>query len=126
MNTKTDQELLTIYDGLPSLLDIATERVEITGGYVYGIQDELREEYRVAGLPFRWSMPFRSVFSCMHCGHGETQVKHVLENPAMKDKDPILHSVELSEENVHEIREHGVVFSAACRRFLAHILSPSE
>ena len=126
MKIKTDQELLAIYDALPSLLDIATERAKVLGGYLYDIQDDLRGEYRLAGQPFRWSMPFRSVFSCMHCGHGKTQVKHVLENPRMKEKDPTLCTVELSEEDIHKIREHGVAFSAECRRFLAHVVLPSR
>ena len=63
---------------------------------------------------------------CPHCGHSDTQVKHVLENPAMKGDDPTLHTVELSEENIHAIREHGIAFSATNRKFLAHITPPSK
>jgi hypothetical protein len=126
MKNNTGQELLATYDALPCLLDIATKQAEISGGYVYDIQDDLREEYRAAGKPFRWSMPFRSIFSCRYCGHGETQVKHILENPLMKDVDPTLFTVELSEEDIHEIREHGVVFTAIIQKFLANILPPSK
>jgi hypothetical protein len=118
MEPKTDLEILTIYDALPSLLDIATVRAESTGGYVYGIQDDLREDYRSAGKAFRWSMPYRSVFVCQYCQHVDTQVQHELENPPMKKVDPGLYQVRLLEEDIHEIREHGVNFSIDCRNFL--------
>ena len=124
MNKITDLELLNIYDELPSLLDIAEERVKDSGDYVYGIQDDLREKYRLAGQPFRWSMPFRSIFSCIYCSYANTQVKHVLENPAMKGIEPTLYIVELSEEDVHKIREHGIPFSAALKKFLTQFTIP--
>lgn len=126
MTPKTDQELLSIYDSLPSLLNIATAKARVSSDYVYDIQDNLRDEYRAAGMPLRWSMPYRSVFSCMQCGQVDTQIKHVLENPLIKDKDSTFSTAELFEEDIHEIREHGVAFSTECRRFLAHVSTQSR
>jgi len=121
MENKTDQELLTIYDAIPSLLDIAVAQVEATGGYSYEIQDELRGKFYSEGKVFRWSMPYRSLYKCFLCGHMSTQIQHMLVNPHMKDVDPALHAVNLKEEDIHGIREHGLNFSLECRRFLEHV-----
>jgi hypothetical protein len=119
MKPKTEQELLAIYDALPSLFDIVAERANISGGDVHMMQENLRAEYRAAGKPLRVSMQYLSLFSCMHCDHTAPQVKHILENPPMKEVDPTLYTAELSEEDIHEIRQHGVAFSTECRRFLS-------
>jgi hypothetical protein len=121
MDKKTEQELLVIYDALPSLLDIATKRAESTGDSSYEIQDKLRDKFYAEGKAFKWSMPFRSLFNCFQCGYTNTQIQHMLVNPRMKDVDPALHAVDLKEEDIHGIREHGLNFSPECRRFLEHV-----
>jgi len=121
METKTDRELLMIFDALPSLLDIAAKRATATGGYVYDIQDELQNEFNTESKAFRWSMPYRSLFECFQCGLATTQIKHTLINPGMKEIDPALYAAELSEEDIHHLRKHGAAFSAPCRRFLEQV-----
>ena len=121
MDTKTDRELLAIFDELPSLLKIATERAKSTGGYAYDIQDELQEKFYAQGKAFRRSMPFRSLFECFQCGLMTTQIKHTLFNPGLLEIDPTLHTAEISEEDIHHIREHGAAFSTHCRRFLEQV-----
>jgi len=121
MSTKTDLELLDIYDALPSLLEIASERTKSTGDNPYDIQNKLRDEFDVQGKAFKWSMPFRSLFECFQCGLMSTQVEHTLFNPVMKETDPTLHVAELTEEDIHRIREHGAPFSAQCRKFLEQV-----
>jgi len=118
MSTKTDQELLVIYDALPALLDLAQEKAKASEAYVYAVQDQLRDEYRTAGQPFRWSMLYRSLFICPQCDYMNTQIKHVLENPRMMEIDSALALAELYEEDLHAIREHGAAFPAHARRFL--------
>jgi hypothetical protein len=123
----TDSELLKVYDGLPDLLAMATEVAEQesrVGGYE--IQNELREEHREREEPFRWSMLYRSIYSCTKCDYANTVVKHELENPQVKDKSSPLHLVGLTGEEVHGIREHGGSFSEECRAFLEHVALQQE
>jgi hypothetical protein len=121
MKPKTDQELLVIYDALPSLLDIATKQAKEMGGYSYDIQNELQDQFYAQGKAFRRSMPYRSLFQCLQCGLMTTQIQHTLFNPGMQEIDSTLHVVELREEDIHHIREHGAAFSADCRRFLEQV-----
>lgn len=121
MSIKTDQELLAIYEALPALLDLAHDKAKASGAYVYAVQDQLRDEYRAAGQPFRWSMLYRSLFTCPQCDYMNTQVKHVLENPRMMEIDSALVLAELYEEDLHAIREHGAPFPAHPRRFLEQL-----
>lgn len=121
MSTKTDLELLEIYDALPSLLEIASERAKSTGENPYAIQDELRDEFDVQGRAFKCSMPYRSLFECFQCRLMSTQIEHTLFNPVMKEIDPALYVVGLSDEDIHQIREHGAPFSAQCRKFLEQL-----
>ena len=125
MKTQTDQELIKIYDALPSLLDIATERARATGGNTYEIQNDLMAEYHESGTPFRWSMPYRSLFECFHCGHLGTEIQHSLYNPKMKNSDPTRYTVGLSEGDLHQIYQHGAAFPAKVRNFLMQFASPS-
>ena len=125
MNLKNDQKLLTIYDSLPSLLDIATERAKETDGNAYDIQNDLMIEYHENSTPFRWSMPYRSLFECFRCGYLSTEIQHSLYNPNMKDVDPTLYSAGLSEGDLHRIREHGTAFSAEVQRFLMQLTTQS-
>lgn len=115
----TTHKLLAIYDSLPSLLAIAKEHAEQTGGYVYDIQHELWVEYSNAGKPFRQSMPYRSLFECHICGYMNTEVQHSLVNPGMKEINSSLYAVDILEGEIHEIREHGAAFSAESRKFLS-------
>lgn len=97
---KTSQDLLTIYDALPALLELAWERKQAPRDNVYAIQDDLREEHREKEIPFRWSMPYRCLYHCDKCGHANTAIDHELENPRVKDKSSPLHQVKLSELEV--------------------------
>jgi hypothetical protein len=117
---RSSQGLLAVYDTLPDLLKMAWEQKQVPGDNVYGIQDALREEHREKAIPFRWSMPYRCLYHCEKCGHADTAIDHELENPKVKDEASPLHRVELSELEVHKVREHGFSFPKACREFLRH------
>jgi len=121
MKTRSDHDLLAVYDALPSLLELAAERSKSTGDNSYKIQDALREEFYAQAKAFRWSMPYRSLFECLQCGQMTTQIKHALVNPSMRETDPALHAVDMTEEDIHGIREHGAAFSIECRKFLEQI-----
>ena len=118
----TDSELLEVYDRLSDLLAMAIEIKEKESRVGrYEIQNELREEHRERGEPFRWSMLYRSIYRCTKCDYANTVVKHELENPQVKDKSSPLHLARLNGEDAHDIREHGGSFSAECRAFLEHV-----
>ena len=123
----TDSELLEVYDRLPDLLAMAMEIAEKESRVGrYQIQDELREEHRERGEPFRWSMLYRSIYRCSKCDYADTVVKHELENPQVKDKSSPLHLVRLNGEEVHDIREHGGSFSEECKAFLESLNNQGE
>jgi hypothetical protein len=113
-----NQTLLNVFDNLPDLLQIAWERHNAFGDEVYETQDALREEHRLKKIPFKWSMPYRSLYFCYQCQYSNTVVKHELENPRIKDETFSLYRVELSAEKVHTIREHGDNFPEEVGAFL--------
>ncbi len=115
------QALLDAYDSLPDLLAMAWQMRAVARADVYRIQDELREEYRRQGLPFRWSMPYRRPFQCDLCGYNNTEVLHELENPAAGEAAPALRQVEVSELAVHQAREHGASLPEDVQAFLRHL-----
>jgi hypothetical protein len=121
MKSLSDQELLAVFEALPSLLDLADEQAEATGGFAYDIQDELRDQFIAQDKPCRWSMPYRSLFECFQCGLRTTQVSHMLFNPRMREISPDLQGMGINEEKLHYIREHGAAFSPECRKFLEQI-----
>lgn len=122
----SNDELLEIFDRLPDLLKMAWEQKEEPGDDVYKIQDALREEHRSAGIPFKWSLPYRSFYHCSQCSPQGTEIQYELENPVMKDGAPVLFQVELHESNIHEIREHSGDFLDACKAFLEHVGNPAR
>jgi hypothetical protein len=113
------RRLLAIYDALPALLDLAERRVKDEGGYSYGIQDQLREDYRRKGLPFRYSMLYRHLDSCDLCTYMNTAILHELENPRVAETTPVLRHVGISELDAHKVREHGTAFPADVQAFLS-------
>ena len=126
MKTRSDRELLAVYDALPDLLELANERSKSTGDNSYKIQDALRDEFYAQAKAFRWSMPYRSLFECFQCGQMTTQIKHALVNPSMREINPALHAVDITEEEIHGIREHGAAFSTECREFLEQVSDQLE
>jgi hypothetical protein len=121
MAYKRDTQLLRVYDSLPPLLDLAHERIQGQTENVYRVQDALRSEYRQEKKPFRWSMLYRSLDSCPQCSYTNTVIHHVLENPAVLDASSPWHHADISELEVHGIREHHVPFPGQCRAFLEHL-----
>jgi len=126
MKGLSDHELLAVFEALPSLLDMAKGQAESTGGFAYKIQDELRDQFIDQDKPFRWSMPYRSLFDCPQCGLMTTQIQHRLVNPPMKEIDPVFHAMDIHEEELHYIREHGAAFSPECRKFLEQVADQFE
>jgi hypothetical protein len=121
MGKNDSRNLLKVFDSLPSLLDLAREESDKSGRYIYDVQDELREEHRRRGIAFRWSMLYRSLYSCPKCKYTDTVVGHELENPQMDVSSP-LHRVRLRESDVHEVRAHKGLFPEDCRAFLENLI----
>jgi hypothetical protein len=50
----------------------------------------------------------------------------MLLNPSMREIDPDLYAIDIHEEELHYIREHGSAFSPECRKFLEQIAKQLE
>jgi len=116
-----ETELLEVFDALPDLLALAREIEARDGGYAYEIQNNLREEHRKKGIPFKWSMPYRHIDRCDQCDYYYTAIKHELENPRIKNRSSHLYQVVIWDIDIHKIREHGQPFPDDCRAFLTQV-----
>jgi hypothetical protein len=116
-----DSDLLQLFDNLSDLLALAVDIQERDGGSRYAIQDNLREEHRNKGFPFKWSMPYRHPDRCNQCNYVNTAIKHELENPQIKDRNSPLYQVIIWDIDIHKIREHRQPFPDDCRTFLTQV-----
>lgn len=115
MSDEKTQAYLAVFDALPDLLALARQQ-DRKGTTAYTIQDALREEYRSKGLPFKWSMPFRHLYTCFLCGEQGTEVLHEIEIPG---SGPIpAQKAELYESTLHAVRAHGKPLPEDCRALL--------
>jgi hypothetical protein len=119
-------KLLRVFDDLPDLLAMANEITEKEGGYSYAIQDELRDQYRQKGTPFKWSMPYRHLDRCRHCNYMNTSIQHQLENPQIKDTSSHLRLAVTTDIQIHEMREHQEPMPPELRDFLTQIARQAE
>ncbi len=118
MSDENMQAYLAVFDALPDLLALAWQQ-DPQGVTVYAIQDALREEYRSRGLPFKWSMPFRHLYTCFLCGEQGTEVLHEIEVPG---SGPIpAQKAELYESMLHAVRAHRKPLPEDCRALLSAI-----
>src|SRR5687768_17395896 len=107
----TDEKYLRLFYSLPDLLTLAIEQNPTDR---YKVQDELREEYRGEGLPFRWSMPLRHLGHCRKCKEQFTEVIYHLENPSLGI------SAGTNASHIHAVEKHGVEMDAKIREFLTN------
>lgn len=106
---QTDEHYLKLFFALPDLFDLA---IHLNSTNRYQIQDELREQYREQGTPYRWSMPLRSFGFCRQCNEKFTQIIYELEHPQLKI------AARTSASHLHAIRQHGAPLDAELKRFL--------
>jgi hypothetical protein len=111
MSDAKTQAYLAIFDALPDLLALARQQ-DPQGVTVYAIQDALREEHRSRGLPFKWSMPFRHLYTCFLCGEQGTEVLHEIEIPSGGSIPG--RKAELYESMLHAARAHGKPLPEDC------------
>ena len=111
MSDEKIQAYLAVFDALPDLLALAWQQ-DPTGVTVYAVQDALREEHRSKGLPFKWSMPFRDLYTCFLCGEQGTEVLHEIEIPG-NETAPV-QKAGLYESTLHAVRAHGKPLPEDC------------
>ena len=105
----TNADFLKIYDALPDLLQLSRER---SSENLYAFQDELREQYRMDGLAFRWSMPLRCFGKCQQCDEKFTQIIYQLEDPRNGT------AVGTNSTHLHAVRQHSAELNSEVKQFL--------
>ena len=125
MTTCDPSRLLAVFDAMPDLLALATAEAKAAQGYAYDIQDRLAEEHRQQGVPFIYSMPYRSLTDCPRCNWTTTRIVHQMENPAAAD-EPCHHRVDVENSVVHLVRQHGGQFPASATAFLENLANAMD
>ncbi len=108
-------DLVSRIHALPDLLERA---ILEAGPDRYKVQDRLRREHEEAGLPFFWSMPYRS--PAQPCSRGAHQVPVTLHEIGVPGRG----LVKLWEAELHEIESHGAGVPADLKRLLDDLPAP--
>jgi gentisate 1,2-dioxygenase len=105
MNPETSL-LLEKLARVPHLLDLARKEAERSGEDRYTLQERLAAEHRARKEPFLLASPMRHPGSCAK-GHrfGEVQYRLITQGRGLFGSRE--HTVQFSEGQLHDVREHG-------------------
>jgi hypothetical protein len=117
--TAEREHLLYEFDQVADLLAMARRDRKDPNQDVFAAQDALRAEFMKRKSPFKYTIPPTRVGACSTMMHQVPDFKYVLVKPNEGLKPPaIARQVEVTEMQLHEIREHGADFNAEQTKFL--------
>jgi hypothetical protein len=117
--TAEREHLLHEFDQVADLLAMARRDRKDPNQDVFALQDALRADFLKRKSPFKYTIAPTRVDACSTSMHQVPDFKYILVKPGKGPKSPaIARQVEITEKQLHEIREHGADFSAEQKKFL--------